>query len=156
MTTNAQDAAAVLEACAEKLALYRAAHSGEYVGGVEYTDLQARIAATVRTLRAGGEAAANSACPLCKAPSVRTVNPRGGEWGWGTTDEERATYRYAAPPAAPPARAGDAVAGLAGKWRDDAKRPPDAGLTVADAFNACADDLFAALNTPPADATKEK
>jgi hypothetical protein len=48
--------------------------------------------------------------------------------------------------ASPPAPAGDAVAGLVQKWRDDAKRPPDAGLTVADAFNACADDLFAALN----------
>jgi hypothetical protein len=58
----------------------------------------------IRALRAGE---ANSACPTCKAPSVRTVNPRGGEWGWGTTDEERATYRYAAPPAAQPERAVD-------------------------------------------------
>jgi hypothetical protein len=37
--------------CAEKLNLYRAQHSGLYVGGVEYTDLQKRIARTLDLLR---------------------------------------------------------------------------------------------------------
>lgn len=32
----------------EKLALYRAAHSGEYLGGVEYTELMRRIDAVLR------------------------------------------------------------------------------------------------------------
>lgn len=36
-------------------------------------------------------------CPNCGAPCTRTVNMRGGEYGWGTSDEERADYRYAAP-----------------------------------------------------------
>jgi hypothetical protein len=35
----------LLNDCAEKLKLYRAAHSEEYLGGVEYTELQKQIAA---------------------------------------------------------------------------------------------------------------
>lgn len=37
--------------CAEKLNLYRAQHSGEYIGGGEYTELQKRIVATLDLLR---------------------------------------------------------------------------------------------------------
>ncbi len=36
-------------------------------------------------------------CPKCGAPCTRTVNMRGGDHGWSTTDEERAEYKYAAP-----------------------------------------------------------
>ena len=36
--------------CAEKLNFYRAQHSGEYVGGVEYTELQRRIVAALTAL----------------------------------------------------------------------------------------------------------
>lgn len=38
---------AVLSAAKKKLELYRAQHSGEYVGGVEYTELMARIDAAL-------------------------------------------------------------------------------------------------------------
>lgn len=37
--------------CAYKLQRYRVAHSGEYVGGVEYTELQRRIAAARESVR---------------------------------------------------------------------------------------------------------
>lgn len=40
-------------------------------------------------------AASTKPCPTCSAPCETTVNPRGGEYGWGTTDAERTTYRYA-------------------------------------------------------------
>lgn len=50
-------------------------------------------------LRSSGEAVANSECPKCGAPCKRTVHERGGDWGWGTSEEQRATYRYAATPA---------------------------------------------------------
>jgi hypothetical protein len=40
-------------------------------------------------------------CPTCSAPCKPAVHSRGGEWGWGTTDAQRTTYRYAAPPAGP-------------------------------------------------------
>lgn len=39
--------------------------------------------------------ASTKPCPTCSAPCEITVNPRGGEYGWGTTDAERTTYRYA-------------------------------------------------------------
>lgn len=35
------------------------------------------------------------ACPKCGAPCNRTVNMRGGDYGWSTSDEERAVYKYA-------------------------------------------------------------
>lgn len=38
---------AVLSAAKAKLELYRAQHSGEYVGGVEFTELMARIDAAL-------------------------------------------------------------------------------------------------------------
>lgn len=42
-------------------------------------------------------------CPKCGAPCTTKVKMRGGDHGWGTTDAERTTYRYAQPqpPAAP-------------------------------------------------------
>lgn len=36
-------------------------------------------------------------CPKCGAPCNATVHMRGGEYGWGTSDLERTTYRYATP-----------------------------------------------------------
>lgn len=36
-------------------------------------------------------------CPKCGAPCHRTVNMRGGDWGWSTTDEQRAEYEYTQP-----------------------------------------------------------
>lgn len=39
-------------------------------------------------------------CPRCKAPCHRTVEMRGGDYGWSTSDEERATYRHATQPPA--------------------------------------------------------
>lgn len=36
-------------------------------------------------------------CPTCKAPCVTTVNMRGGDYGWGTSDAERTVYQYSAP-----------------------------------------------------------
>ena len=42
-------------------------------------------------------------CPTCEAPCTTTVNMRGGEHGWGTTDLERTVYHYA------PAQAADSV-----------------------------------------------
>lgn len=33
-------------------------------------------------------------CPKCGAPCNRTVNMRGGEYGWSTTDEQRADYKF--------------------------------------------------------------
>lgn len=41
----------LLKDCKEKLSLYRAEHSGAYVGGVEYTELIARINAYLATGR---------------------------------------------------------------------------------------------------------
>lgn len=34
-------------------------------------------------------------CPTCKAPCDTKINSRGGEHGWGTSDEERTTYSFA-------------------------------------------------------------
>lgn len=36
-------------------------------------------------------------CPTCGAPCNTRINPRGGDYGWGTTDKERTVYRYAQP-----------------------------------------------------------
>jgi hypothetical protein len=36
-------------------------------------------------------------CPRCGAPCQRTVHARSGDWGWGTTDEQRATYEFRRP-----------------------------------------------------------
>lgn len=41
----------LLLCCAEKLRCYRKGHSGEYVGGVEYTELQRRIERMLEELR---------------------------------------------------------------------------------------------------------
>jgi hypothetical protein len=137
MTTNAQDAAA-----AERAAFDAGVKAGRLAAGDPQSPyIEAAWSDYIRTLRAGGEAVANSACPLCKAPSVRTVNPRGGEWGWGTTDEERATYRYAAPPAAQPEREGKVAflpaipVGLVQEMRQWADRAdePDGAQTEAHA-----------------------
>lgn len=38
-----------------------------------------------------------SVCPTCGAPCDTDINMRGGDYGWGTSDLERTTYRYAAP-----------------------------------------------------------
>jgi len=43
------------------------------------------------------EAQGAVACPKCGAPCKRTVNMRGGDYGWSTSDEERADYRYTPP-----------------------------------------------------------
>jgi hypothetical protein len=58
-------------------------------------------------------------CPKCGAPAKRTVNMRGGDYGWSTTDEERADYKYEAPPAG----AGEAVAFVA--WAESAHHVMD-------------------------------
>jgi hypothetical protein len=50
-------------------------------------------------------------CPTCKAPCTTTVNMRGGEHGWGTTDLERTVYHYA------PAQAADSVLEDAARYR---------------------------------------
>lgn len=34
-------------------------------------------------------------CPTCGAPCTTKVHMRGGDHGWGTTDLERTTYRFA-------------------------------------------------------------
>lgn len=61
---------------------------------------------------AGGAPVAT--CPTCKAPCSTRVNPRGGDYGWGTTDAERTVYRYAPPlPAAKGREPADALLGLA-------------------------------------------
>lgn len=36
-------------------------------------------------------------CPSCGAPCQREVMIRGGDYGWSTTDEQRARYTYAPP-----------------------------------------------------------
>lgn len=46
-------------------------------------------------------------CPTCGAPCATTVHPRGGDWGWGTTDKARTTYKFATPQ--PSAAKGEAV-----------------------------------------------
>jgi len=47
-----QELRTLLMDCAEKLNLYRAQHSGKYVGGVEYTELQRRIVKALDEIRA--------------------------------------------------------------------------------------------------------
>lgn len=47
-----QELRTLLMDCAEKLNLYRAQHSGEYIGGVEYTALQRRIVKALDDIRA--------------------------------------------------------------------------------------------------------
>lgn len=44
----------LLRAAREKLALYRAQHSGEYVGGIEYTTLVREIDAVLSSSPKGG------------------------------------------------------------------------------------------------------
>jgi hypothetical protein len=44
------DVVMLLQDVKEKLALYRAEHSGAYVGGVEYSELVRRIDKTIRAL----------------------------------------------------------------------------------------------------------
>lgn len=41
---------------------------------------------------------AKTKCPNCGAPCETTVNMRGGEHGWGTSDLERTVYRYTTQP----------------------------------------------------------
>jgi hypothetical protein len=48
-------------------------------------------------------------CPTCGASCHATVHERGGDWGWGTTEAERTTFRAAELDATPPAGAGEAV-----------------------------------------------
>lgn len=43
---------------------------------------------------------AEATCPKCGAPCTTDVKPRGGDYGWGTSDLERTSYRYASPPVA--------------------------------------------------------
>lgn len=50
MSEELKEAIAALEAAQEKLKLYRMEHSGEYIGGVEYTDLQERISGSIFNL----------------------------------------------------------------------------------------------------------
>jgi hypothetical protein len=57
-------------------------------------DCADELAAALSPEAGAGETAV---CPKCGAPCKRTVNIRGGDWGWSTTDEERAVYRYAHP-----------------------------------------------------------
>jgi hypothetical protein len=45
-----QELAQLLSFCEQKLRLYREAHGGEYVGGMEYTALQRRIGDAIREL----------------------------------------------------------------------------------------------------------
>lgn len=43
---------------------------------------------------------ADQNCPTCGAPCTTDIEPRGGDYGWGTNDKERTTYSYASPPVA--------------------------------------------------------
>lgn len=60
----------LLSFCEQKLRLYRDAHSGEYIGGMEYTALQRKIGAAVKEL--GSQ---TSKCLACGADlGVRVVH----------------------------------------------------------------------------------
>lgn len=48
-----EDVAVLLEQCREKLRLYRKQHTGEYVGGVEYTLLDKQLEQLLISLKEG-------------------------------------------------------------------------------------------------------
>jgi hypothetical protein len=52
------------------------------------------LAAPVVAIDVREKAAAGAQCPTCGAPCSTTVNERGGENGWSTTDAERTVYHY--------------------------------------------------------------
>lgn len=64
------------------------------------------------------DALAAVACPQCKAPCTRSVNAPSGEWGWGTTDEQRAEYAYTHPQSALSAEELNAVESMEKHFRD--------------------------------------
>lgn len=37
---------------------------------------------------------ADQNCPTCGAPCTTDIEPRGGDYGWSTSDKERTTYSY--------------------------------------------------------------
>ena len=61
---------------------------------------------------------AEATCPTCGAPCTTDIEPRGGDYGWGTTEKERTTYSYASPPVAVQEE-GDAKDAARYRWLKD-------------------------------------
>lgn len=51
MNVNVPELYALLQECKHKLQLYRDQHSGEYIGGVEFTQLRRRIDKALEELK---------------------------------------------------------------------------------------------------------
>lgn len=86
MIEELKEAIAVLEAAQEKLKLYRMVHSGEYIGGVEYTNLQERISDSIfnLTVYAAKQEDDGRALPvLPEGWNIRTLFNRENDEVWG-------------------------------------------------------------------------
>jgi hypothetical protein len=83
-------------------------------------------------------------CPTCKAPCTTTVNMRGGEYGWGTTDAERTVYRYEpSPPASAPFQKALDIR-IAQGWQLGGNACPVLYTDTINGEQVCRDDLWIA------------